>query len=85
MFLSNVSTYNGPEIIDFEKLVDYAAILSTISLPRKELKEKLFANSEITSHVANHKIVNDFISALYCQKYFLFFPSLVSLYDNYLC
>ena len=81
LFLSSVNTFNAPEILPFETLVSYAAVLSLVSLPRHEVKEKLIMNSEVISVLNEDKLLSEFVFTIYESRYSSFFQVLLQVND----
>jgi len=84
LFLSSVNTFNAPEIISFETLVRYAAVLGMVSLSRKEVKERLIGNSEVISVLNEDRLLNDFVFTIFDSNYQAFFPVILSLHGQLL-
>ena len=81
--LSAVNTFNAPEVVSFEMLVSYAAMLSLLALPRREVKEKLVGNPEIISVLNENKVLSDFVFATFNSNYHQFFPALLKLDESF--
>lgn len=82
-FLSCINTFNAPEVLSFEKLVNYASLLGSLTLPRKEISEKIINNSEMLSVLYEDKVMSDFVFSLYQSKYKEYFQNLLNVVENF--
>ena len=82
LLLSTISTYNSPEIMSYSTLIFYATVLSILSLPRSEIKEKVVEKSEVTTELMRDEVTRNFLDSYYRCKYNEFFPRLLSLHEK---
>ncbi len=81
-FLGCVNTFNASEIISFEKLVFYGAVLGILTLPRKTVKEKIIDNSDVVSILLENSLLQDFIFSFYQSNYQGFFKILLRITER---
>lgn len=81
--LGAVNTFNAPEVLSFETLVGYASILSLLTLPRREVKEKLISNSEIIGVLNENQVLSDFVTATFNSDHSRFFETLMKLDEKF--
>lgn len=81
-FLSCVNTFNAPEILPYETLVAYGVLLGTLTLPRKDVSEKIVGNSEVLAVLFENKTLYDFVFSLYQSKYSKYFESFINLHES---
>ena len=79
MFLSCIDTFNAPEIISFNQLVFFGAILGLVTLPRKDLKKKVFGNSEVIAILREDALLENYLNSLYNRRYEQYFSYLGKL------
>lgn len=75
-FLDTVSTFTSYELMDYPTFVRYAVYVVMISLPRKELRDKVIKGSEIQEVLHQLPDVKAYLNALYHCHYADFFVQL---------
>lgn len=78
-FLDTVSTFTSSELMDYPTFVRYAVYVVMISLPRKELREKVIKGSEIQEVLHQLPDVKNYLYALYNCQYADFFKHLAEV------
>lgn len=75
-FLSCIDTFNAPEVISFNQLVFLGAVLGLVTLPRSDLKKKVFGNSEVIAILREDSLFENFMNSLYNRRYDSYFSYL---------
>ncbi|XP_078000772.1 26S proteasome non-ATPase regulatory subunit 6-like [Glandiceps talaboti] len=78
-FLDTVSTFTSYELMDYNKFVTYAVIVSMLSLDRTDLRQKVVKGSEILEVLHSLSDVRTFLFSLYDCRYADFFKSLAKV------
>lgn len=82
LFLGCVNTFNAGEVLPFEQLVGYAALLGLLTLPRREVAEKVVESAEVRAVLNDCPPLNDLLLALYRSRYGQFFPALLAVVEG---
>ena len=75
-FLDALMTFTSYELFDFKTFVFYTAIINTISVDWKTLKEKIIENSDVLSCINEIPHLQNFLNTFYDGKYAEFFKEL---------
>lgn len=78
-FLDTVSTFTSYELMDYVTFVQYTVYVSVISLPRKELREKVIKGAEIQEVLHSLPDVKAYLLSLYDCLYADFFKKLTKV------
>lgn len=78
-FLDTVSTFTSYELMDYVTFVRYTVYVSIISLPRKELREKVIKGAEIQEVLHSLPDVKAYLFSLYDCLYADFFKELTKV------
>lgn len=77
--LDCMSTFNSPEVVDFETCVFYTVLSSMMTLERSDIKTKVMKNSEVLSCIKENNALNTFLNSYYTCDYAGFFRVLVDI------
>jgi len=78
-FLDTVSTFTSYELMDYVTFVRYTVYVSLISLPRKELQDKVVKGAEIQEVLHSLPDVKSYLFSLYNCLYSDFFKELAQV------
>merc|ERR1712166_891903 len=77
--LDCMSTFNAPEVVNFETLIFYTVLSSMMTLERIDIKTKVMKNSEVLSCIKDNKALNSFLNSYYTCDYASFFKELINV------
>merc|ERR1711976_15784 len=77
--LDCMSTFNAPEVIDFDTLIFYTVLSSMMTLGRADIKKKVMKNSEVLSVIKDNVSLNNFLNSYYTCDYSCFFRVLIDI------
>jgi len=79
LYLETISTFTSYELMDYIDFVKYTVIVSMVSLPRNELKEKVIEGAEIQEVLHSQPKLKTYMMSLYECKYSDFFKRLADV------
>lgn len=77
--LDCMSTFNAPEVVNFETLIFYTVLSSMMTLERIDIKTKVMKNSEVLSCIKDNNALNSFLNSYYTCDYASFFKVLIDI------
>lgn len=77
--LDCMSTFNAPEVVDFDTLIFYTVLASMMTLERGDIKKKVMKNSEVLSVIKDNVPLNNFLNAYYTCDYSQFFRVMIDV------
>ena len=77
--LDCMSTFNAPEVVDFDTLIFYTVLASMMTLERGDIKKKVMKNSEVLSVIRDNVPLNSFLNSYYSCDYACFFRTLIDV------
>lgn len=82
LFLDCVNTFNAEEVLPFERLAGYVALLGALTLPRREVATRVVENPELRAVLNDSPALSDFLFALYRSRYNEYFSALLVVVER---
>ena len=84
MLFDTISTFTATELISYEDFIALCIIAGVLSLPRKDLKQKIIDSPEVIAVLPTLPHLQDFTTTLYDTDYAKFFRALAEVEKHHL-
>ena len=79
LFLQTVSTFTSTELMDYKTLVELTTLVSVLTLPRTELRDKVMQGPEVQEVLHQSPMFKRYLEAFYNCNYADFFVALAEV------